>query len=262
MTDFPLLCKVLEDYDSTKHVARIKRYDSCDLEISSKTTVSYLERSSGSPDCELLEQLIDSLKQEAGELPEKETTPEVVAPQDEDTVEADELDDTSTGSTTLLKPKEAEQTRVLDEFGYRLVDIGAISHKKKERMKKDGIITHSQSADNIFDDPQYSSILANRERHRMGSIPEYPAVSAHTTEQSAELSEVPQEENETGTTAMYKSQSAADITSFEKQQHKMYMSLQNVMDILDTRLPTDPSPESEDVLYGPRVVPPPNHQMV
>lgn len=254
MTDFPLLCKVLEDYDSTKHVARIKRYDSCDLEISSKTTVSYL--SSGSPDCEVLEQLIDSLKQEAGELPDKETTPEVDVPQDEEIVE--EQDDIP--SVAALEPKEDKKARMLDKFGYRLVDIEAISHKKKERMKRDGM-QHSQSADNIFDDPQYSSILANRDRHRMGSIPEYP-VSARTTEQSAKTSEASQDEIEA--VALSKSQSAADIAAFEKKQHKMYMSLQNVMDIIDTKMPTDQSSPSEDtdLLYGPRVVPPPNHQML
>ena len=252
MTDFPLLCKVLENYDSTKHVARIKRYDSCDLEISSKTTVSYL--SSGSPDCEVLEQLIDSLKQEAGE---KEMTPEVVVPEDdEETVEEEE----EVPAVTALETKEDKRARMLDKFGYRLVDIEAIS-QKKERLKKEGM-QHSQSADNIFDDPTYSSILANRDRHRMGSIPEYPVSASHMTEHSTKPSEASQEDIEAVT--LSKSQSAADITAFDRKQRKMYMSLQNMMDIIDTKLPTDPALASQDTddAYGPRVVPPPNHQMV
>ena len=228
MTDFPLLCKVLENYDSTNHNARIKRYDSCDFEISAKTTATYL--SSESPDCEMLDQLIDSLKLEAGQLPSKDSTPE------------------HTSSSPNPAKAEQQNDEALDECGYHVVDIGALSQQKENKMK------HSRSADEMFDDPRYSiSSTTNQTVDGLGPVPEQTSTQQHDDE----VYDPKSEEDKNG--GISKSLSAADIGTFAKKQHKMYMSLQNVMDILDTKLPTDGS-ETANMgdLYAPRLVLPPN----
>lgn len=237
MTDFPLLCKVLEDYDSTKHHARIKRYDSGDLELSSKTTVSFL--SSDSPDCEVLEHLIESLQVEAGEFTSKETSPE------------------QTPSPT--KPTHVEGNgRVLDRFGYRMIDISALTQKKDE-------LRRCQSADDIFDDPEYSATTAPH-TIRLGSIPEYP-VTPRTSQPTTEPTTASVTATNENSMSIPRSLSATDVNAFEKRHYKMYMSLQQVMEILDTKISTDDHQKatSNEVegndLYGPRLVLPPIHHV-
>lgn len=277
MTDFPLLCRVLQDYDSADHTARIMRASSNELESSSKSndsgiyhmrfpsgTSSDLEASVGkstttsyiSNDYDELDNVFELLKMEGA-------SPHKIPPK------------------TLPKPSRAmsaprkklgsveETTEPIDAYGYHMIDIRKLgSLDRSDSMKR------SQSANGIFDDPKYDKLPLDSP---LDAQPPHLVQSMHTKSdnpkdidpRSALLLYKPRQfqeyppTNEKKSSSMKRSYSTSatlDTTAFDKRDYKEYMSLQQLLDLVNTKLTpsreTSADIEEEEELYCPRVVRP------
>lgn len=280
MTDFPLLCRVLQDYDSADHNARIMRASSNELESSSKSndsgiyhmrfpsgTSSDLEASIGkstttsyiSNDYDELDNVFELLKTE-GASPHK--TPPKTLPKP---------------SRAMTAPRKKlgsveETTEPVDTYGYHMIDIRKLggSLDRRDSMKR------SQSANGIFDDPKYDELpldspldvppphLVRSMLTKSDNPKDIDPRSALLLYKPRQFQEYPPT-NENKSSSMKRSYSTStplDTTAFDKRDYKEYMSLQQLLDLVNTKMTpsretsADVEEEEEEELYCPRVVRP------
>lgn len=248
MSDFPLLCRVLQDYDSPQHLVqgqqnsnelelsvtsnnsssyhiRIPSGNSSDLEASVRTTASYISQDSN--DYDELDSIINVLKNEGASPPK---SPLKTLPKTSKAMHSKPL-----GSV------EEEAPELIDTFGY---------HKIHIRKQSSDDMKRSQSANDIFDDPKY---------HKLAKVPPPHHLITNDAQHSALLLYTPQ-----SPLMMKHSLTVPEMdATFDKQEHKEYMSLQQVLDLVNTKLSPsretsiemDGSDENEE-LYCPRLLRP------
>lgn len=242
MSDFPLLCRVLEDYQSPQHHLqqtspnesfssnyriRVSSEVSSDIDASIRTTTSYISESA---DYDELDNVLNVIKAEGSSPPKSplKSASKLSKP-------------IPLSSTKPLGSVEEEPQESVDAFGYHQITI------KKEH---ENALTKSQSTIDMFDDPKYEQ------------LPQTMSIDSHS------LNGILQTANSTPQLHILTDHSDSSMplseTSFDKKDLKQYMSLDQVLQLVETRLRSssreasvelDQIEESEG-LYCPRVLRP------
>lgn len=250
MSDFPLLCRVLEQYDSLQAVQqqtqlrpnnsndlessitssnsyhiRVPSGASSDLDTSVRTAMSYISQDSN--DYDELESIASVLnnnnnnKSETGSSPPKSPPKTLPKP-------------TRLARKEPLKSVEEENpSELIDAHGYHTINIIT----RKDDMKR------SQSAHDIFDDPKYPKLIV--------PSPDFLTKSCNESNRNCHHS-----------LKMKRSLTVSDMESspFDKRDYKDYMSLQQVLDLVNTKMSPDrdlsAERENNEELYCPRLLRP------
>ena len=218
MSDFPLLCRVLQDYSSDHHRIRLNSINSNEqLEIIAQ-------------ECD--DSVFSSPSHGASSVLEASTSTATTTDQLHDSHDYDELD-------SVMKDL---QSKTHQAHPYLPDDVSNSSNG--EAAKQDGIMGKSQSADKLFDDPKYSHLSVSSEcdplivrqhpHENLGAtiVNGHPAISLHPT---------------------------LEDKVFDEKQFKEYMSLDQVLDIVNSKTMESQRVLTEadiEMLYSPRVLGP------
>ena len=244
MSDFPLLCRVLEDYQSPQHHLqqtspngsfssnyriRVSSEVSSDIDASIRTTTSYVSESA---DYDELDNVVNAIKAEGSSSPKSPLK------------NASKLSRSiPLSSTKPLGSVEEEPQESVDAFGYHQITI------KKEH---ENVLTKSQSTIDMFDDPKYEQ------------LPQSMNIDSHSLNGNLQtLNSTPQLHALTDNVSQLQSMPLSE-TSFDKKDQKQYMSLDQVLQLVETRLRSssrETSVEMDQIeenegLYCPRVLRP------
>lgn len=215
---------------------RIPSEASSDLETSVRTTASYISNN----DYDELESIVDALKND-GTLTLKAPMQIKMSPS--------RHSKTAGTSPNALKSVKEEKT---DAFGYHQIDIDKLSQMKVDDIKR------SQSVNDMFDDPKYNKLIPVN-----NDVPS--ALQLYKPQVFQEMTSSSSDKNRHGLLSMKRSVSTsdADVIPFERQDYKEYMSLQQLLDLVNTKLTPsretsveEMEGETEEELYCPRVVRP------
>ena len=220
--------------NESSYRVRIPSECSSDLETSVRTTTSYISQGSNN-DYDALESIVDVLKLEGANTPLK-LPPKLSSPSRQSLK-------TASASPKALESVKEEKT---DAFGYHIIDI--------EKLKSDEI-QRSQSLE-MFDDPKYNKLMPiiNGESGVPSALQLYKPPKFRKA--------VPNDTNGHRSLSMKRSASAnAEGAPFDKQENKDYMSLQQLLEIVNTKLTPSRETsveieETDEELYCPRVVRP------
>lgn len=251
MTDFPLLCRVLQDYDSPQHNSqqsspsgslsanyriRVPSENSSDIEASIRTTTSYMSESA---DYDELDSIVNVLRVEGSSSP-KSPLKSLSKPKSLPVTSAKPL-----GSV------EEEPQEAVDAFGYHQITI------KKEH---EGGMAKSHSTSDMFDDPKYEQLPQSMCSPTHSLDIDHHSFPANHNSTNHDTNSLPQLRS----SPLHSAAVPVPDTSFEKKDIKKYMSLEQVLELVDTRLKSssrevsveiDQVEESEG-LYCPRVLRP------
>lgn len=222
MSDFPLLCRVLQDYSSDHHRTRLNSINSNEqLETSIQGCNDSVFNSPSHGTSSVLEASTSTTNQPL-----------------HDSHDYDELDN-------VMKDLQSKTNQVIPPpFGVIARNIPTVSSSSEA----DEIMERSESPDKLFDDPKYShlSVSSEYDPSLVQSPPHESPVNATTVSEHPTHSVL---------------ESAGDKV-FDEKEFKEYMSLEQVLEIVhskttesqeDEEIPTEADIE---MLYSPRVLGP------
>ena len=216
MSDFPLLCRVLEDYSLDHHRVRINSIICNSNEQFEVSTQGYNDSVFSSP--------------EHGTSSILETS-------------------TSTNTTTDQLPHDSNDYDVLDSV---IKDIQSKTEPHPhtptpenpdcEATEPNGIIKGSWSTNKLFDDPKYSHLSVSSEY-------DPTIVRPHPSESQGTATAI--DSNQSPTT-----HSNIKDKVFDEKEFKEYMSLEHVLELVNSKMKENPKEADYDMLYSPRVLGP------
>ncbi len=302
MSDFPLLCRVLQDYDTTQHKAR--QTSSASSNEATKSPVRRNATNNTPSQGKVNEQVSLSLinnEQESCKLTDDVFMPMPTKPICPVIPDQNKLRASSEGSISEFETSWGKSTTVSyvsgcrDSHDYDELE-SMIEHLKKKkagspprsppkipmkifggvsvlptpsatlipskRVMRNESMKRSQSANDIFDDPKYTrmSVGSSNSAHPMASIIPGDDIYDHLGGKCDTIMENKSPAKEPLTMRRSMSTSAAGGNRIERQDYKEYMSLQQLLDIMETKIPSREASEEkedgEDKLYCPRVLRP------